>query len=84
MAEATWMSVVNSLIDWMQKQLTDRASWDGLTIIVISILALIASPLIKYAAWLGLAYGAWILWKKDKKLQNNNNFYAFLTGKSAF
>jgi hypothetical protein len=68
MAETSSISLVNAVIDWMQKQLTDRASWDGLTIIVISIVALVATPLIKYAAWLGLAYGAWTLWKKDKKL----------------
>ncbi len=68
MAQVSWMSIVNSVIDWGQKRLTERTSWDGLTIIVISLLALIASPLIKYAAWLGLGYGAWTLWKAEKKL----------------
>jgi len=26
-----------------------------------------ASPLVKIAAWVGLAYGVWTLWKKEKK-----------------
>jgi hypothetical protein len=68
MAQTSWQSILNTLIDWAQKRITERSSWDGLTIIVISILALVASPLIKYAAWLGLGYGAWTLWKTEKKL----------------
>jgi hypothetical protein len=66
MAQLSWMSAVNTVVDWVQKRITERSSWDGLTIIVISILALIASPFIKYAAWLGLGYGAWTLWKTEK------------------
>ena len=64
-------TTVNQVIDWLQLHLQERTSWDGLTIIVISVLALIASPLIKYAAWAGLAYGAWTLWKTDKPKTDN-------------
>jgi hypothetical protein len=53
-------------IDWIQDRLKERTSWDGLTIIVISILVLIASPLIRYAAWAGLFYGIWTLWKGER------------------
>jgi len=60
------MSTVNSVIDWLQLHLKERTAWDDLTIIFISILALIASPLIKYAAWIGLGYGVWTLWKTNK------------------
>jgi hypothetical protein len=68
MAQISWQSILNTVIDWGQKRITERSSWDGLTIIIISILALIASPLIKYAAWIGLAYGGWSLWRTEKKL----------------
>lgn len=64
MPEISVVATINSVIDWLQIRLKERTSWDGLTIILISILALVASPLIKYAAWVGLAYGAWTLWKK--------------------
>ena len=66
MPENTITTTINYVIDWLQLRLKERTSWDGLTIIVMSILALIASPIIKYAAWFGLAYGAWTLWKKEK------------------
>ncbi len=64
MADLSVKSVMNYVVDWMQARINERTSWDGMTIIIISILALIASPLVKYAAWVGLGYGAWTLWKK--------------------
>ena len=64
MPELSVAATINHVIDWLQLRLKERTSWDGLTIILISVLALVASPLIKYAAWVGLAYGAWTLWKK--------------------
>ena len=69
MAEFSVKSVINHAVDWIQARINERTSWDGLTIIIISFLALVASPLVKYAAWVGLGYGAWTLWKQDKKIQ---------------
>lgn len=66
MAELSVKTTINYIIDWLQLRFQERSSWDGLTIIVISILALVASPIIKYAAWVGLIYGGWTLWKKDR------------------
>ena len=65
MSEINVGSLINNVIDWIQERIKERTSWDGLTIIVISVLALIASPLISYAAWAGLAYGIWTIWKKE-------------------
>jgi hypothetical protein len=64
MSENNIVSTVNWAIDWLQERMKERTSWDGFTIIVISVLVLSASPLIRYAAWAGLVYGAWTLWKK--------------------
>jgi len=61
------ISFLHSVIDWIQARMKERTSWDGLTIILISILIIMASPLVKIAAWVGLAYGVWTLWKKEKK-----------------
>ncbi len=66
MAEIAIKPIVNYIVDWVQARVNERTSWDGLTIIIISIIALIATPLVKYAAWIGLAYGAWTLWKREK------------------
>jgi hypothetical protein len=63
------MSVRNSLhslIDWLQDRMRERTSWDGLTLIVVSVLALVAAPLIRYVAWFGIAYGIWTLWTKER------------------
>jgi hypothetical protein len=57
--------MINSAIDWLQDRMRERTSWDGLTIILISLMALVASPLIRYAAWAGLAYGIWTLWRGE-------------------
>ena len=65
MSENNIVSTVNWAIDWIQERMKERTSWDGFTIIVISVLVLSASPLLRYAAWAGLVYGAWTLWKKE-------------------
>jgi hypothetical protein len=65
MSENTIVSTVNWAIDWLQERMKERTSWDGFTIIVISVLVLSASPLLRYAAWAGLVYGVWTLWKKE-------------------
>ena len=65
MSENTIVSTMNWAIDWIQERMKERTSWDGFTIIVISVLVLSASPLIRYAAWAGMVYGAWTLWKKE-------------------
>lgn len=62
-------SLIHSIIDWIQDRMRERTSWDGLTLIIISVMALVASPFIRYAAWLGLAYGIWTFWKKDKRFK---------------
>ncbi len=47
MSETPVMSTINNVIGWLQLRLKERTSWDGLTIIVFSLLGLIASPLDK-------------------------------------
>ncbi|NOS74965.1 MAG: hypothetical protein HOP36_10630 [Methyloglobulus sp.] len=66
MAEIAIKPILNYVIDWVQARLNERTSWDGVTIIIISLMALIATPLVKYAGWVGLGYGAWTLWKREK------------------
>lgn len=67
MSESPVMSAVHFTIDWIQARLRERTSWDGFTIIIICLMVLIASPLVRYAAWGGLLYGAWTLWRKEKR-----------------
>ena len=57
-------------MDWLH-QIEDRAkertSLDGGGLIVICRCALFFAPLVKWAAWAGLIYGAWTIFKKEKE-----------------
>jgi|TARA_R110002073_G_scaffold231321_1_gene392430 hypothetical protein len=53
------------IITWVKDRISERTSWDGGVLIAISILALIASPIIKWVAYAGLVYGAWTIISKE-------------------
>ena len=55
-------------IDWIKSRLDERTSWDGAMLIAIGVIVLIAGPFAKIAAYGAIGYGAWTLWKKEKKL----------------
>tara|TARA_B100000809_G_scaffold125011_1_gene123267 strand:+ start:2534 stop:2716 length:183 start_codon:yes stop_codon:yes gene_type:complete len=59
------MNYLNIAKAWVQARISERTSWDGGVIIGVSIIALVAGPLIKYAAWGALLYGAWTLYKEE-------------------
>ena len=50
---------------WIIDRLGERTTWDGAVIIAICGLVLVALPIIKWVAWLGIIYGLWTLWKKQ-------------------
>tara|TARA_B100000519_G_scaffold173247_1_gene160509 strand:+ start:625 stop:789 length:165 start_codon:yes stop_codon:yes gene_type:complete len=53
------------MIDWIKGRISERTTWDGGVVIGMSILILIASPIIKWVAYAGLIYGAWALITKE-------------------
>ena len=53
-------------ISYIKDRLNERTTWDGGVVIGMSVLILIASPIIKWVAYAGLAYGAWALITKEK------------------
>ena len=54
------------MVKWMKSRLNERTSLDGLAIIVMAVLVLIAGPIAKLAAYASIAYGLWTIWKKEK------------------
>lgn len=60
----SFASSLHTLVDWIQARLNERESWDGVTLVILSLLILMVSSFIVYIAWAGVAYGAWIVWKK--------------------
>ena len=61
---AQWQAAKN----WILARLAERSTWDGSVIIGISVLALLVSPFVKWAAAAGIAYGVWTIWKKEQQL----------------
>lgn len=57
--------------EWIQARLSEHSTLDGAVLIAICVLILIASPLIKWAAWAGVAYGVYTIargeWKKRRE-----------------
>ena len=56
---------MKDMIDFVKARLAERTSWDGATIIAISVMVLVAAPIVKFLAWPALMYGAWTLYKGE-------------------
>ena len=54
------------VMGWVKSRIAERTSWDGATIIAISVLVLVAAPIVKLLAWPALAYGIYTLLKEEK------------------
>ena len=52
-------------VDWVTARLKERTSWDGIVIIGIGTLILIASPLTKIAAFAAIGYGVFTILKDE-------------------
>ena len=53
-------------MQWLKDRWSERTSWNGLMLIGVGVVALLFSPLMKYAAWAAIAYGVWAFFTKDK------------------
>ena len=63
----TIVSSVHTVVDWLQARWNERDSWDGVTLIILSVVILLISSLVVYVGWAGLAYGGWLVWKKGSR-----------------
>ena len=55
-----------SMVDWIKARITERTSLDGISLILISILVLMAAPIVKLLAWPALAYGIYTIVKSEE------------------
>ena len=55
------------MFSWVKNRLKERTSYDGIVLIVISLIALCLGPFVKYAALATLADGVWTLVRKEEK-----------------
>jgi len=54
------------MISWVKSRFMERSSWDGATIIGVSLVVLFLGPFAKWACYAGLIYGACTLIMKEK------------------
>jgi hypothetical protein len=59
------MEKLASLFKWVTDRFNERSTWDGTVIVGLSVMFLIAAPIIKYAAWAGIAYGVIRIYNKE-------------------
>jgi len=50
---------------WLMNRLKERTSLDGAVLIAMGIICLMFSPLVKFAAYGAIAYGAWTIIKGE-------------------
>lgn len=53
-------------MDFLKARLEERTSLDGGMLIAVGVVCLLFAPLVKWAAWAAVIYGAWTLLKGDK------------------
>ena len=56
---------MKKMTDWIKARMAERTSWDGATIIAVSVMVLVATPIVKFLAWPALIYGAWTLYQGE-------------------
>ena len=59
------MEMLKVIKEWILARLAERTSWDGASIIALSVCILVASPLVGWLAWAGLVYGLYTLIKEQ-------------------
>ena len=50
---------------WIMNRLKERTSLDGTVLIAVGVVCILFAPLIKFAAYGAIAYGAWTLLKGE-------------------
>jgi len=54
------------MTDWIKDRLKERTSLDGVSLILMAGLVIIAAPIVKLLAWPALAYGIYTLVKSEE------------------
>lgn len=60
----------NLITNWFTQRAQERTTWDGVVICLVCLLVILASPLIKWVAWAGVAYGIWTIVQSERNRRN--------------
>ena len=53
-------------MDYVKKIVKERTSLDGTVLIALGVVCVLFAPLVKWAAYAAIVYGAWTLLTKEK------------------
>ena len=54
-------------MDYIKKIIGERTSLDGTVLIAVGVVCVLFAPLVKYAAYAAIVYGAWTLLTNEKE-----------------
>jgi hypothetical protein len=54
-------------MEYIKKIIGERTSLDGTVLIAVGVVCVLFAPLVKWAAYAAIAYGAWTLLMKEKE-----------------
>ena len=52
------------MLDWIKARIAERTSWDGIAIVGMSLLVIVAAPIVKFLARPALIYGLWTIYQE--------------------
>ena len=52
------------MLDWVKARIAERTSWAGIAIVGMSLLVIVAAPIVKFLAWPALIYGLWTIYQE--------------------
>ena len=55
------------LTQWTKARLTERTTLDGAMLVAAGVAFLVIKPIAGVVAYAAIAYGAWTIWKQEKK-----------------
>ncbi len=56
-----------SFVDWVAKRVRERTTLDGVMLIGLGVAIMLFRPLVPWIAWAAIAFGAWTVWKPEKR-----------------
>jgi len=56
-------------MEYLKKIWGERTSLDGTVLIGVGVVCVLFAPLVKYAAYAAIVYGAWTLFTKEKEVK---------------
>lgn len=58
---------MKKIISWLGNRAKERTTLDGAVLVAAALIFLLFQPIAKFVAYAAILYGAWTMWKSEKK-----------------